>query len=291
MQADAVTAMRRATVTRTVGPRMSLDAPAAGRVPRWHSGAPLRRTSVRGRMGWWGRHVVPRMVDVSLSQRPVMELRREVCEGLSGRVIEVGFGSGLNLEALPPEVTRVDAVEPSDLAWQRSAARRTDSRLAVNRVGLDGEDLDAADASYDAALVTFSLCTIPDPARALAELRRVLVPGGSLHFLEHGAAPDERVRRWQGRLEPVQRRVAGGCHLTRDPEVLLRGAGFDLDRRARTPTSGRDRPSRSATSAGAGRRRPDRRSHSRRGRCRIHSAWHPVASRRWQELGLLVVGV
>lgn len=177
-------------------------------------------------MGWWTDHVVPRMADISLSQSPVMELRREVCEGLSGRVIEVGFGSGLNLEALPPEVTSVDAVEPSDLAWRRSAARRADSKVPVNRVGLDGEDLDADDASYDAALVTFSLCTIPDPARALAELDRVLVPGGALHFLEHGAAPDERVRRWQGRLEPVQRRVAGGCHLTRDPEALLRGAGF-----------------------------------------------------------------
>jgi len=177
-------------------------------------------------MGWWEAHVVPRLVDVTCSQQPIMELRREVCAGLSGRVIEVGFGSGLNLGALPAEVTSVDAVEPSDLAWSRSAQRRSESRVPVARVGLDGEDLDADDASYDAALVTFSLCTIPDPARALREVRRVLRPGGVLHFAEHGLAPDESIRRWQRRLEPVQRRVAGGCHLTRDPVALIEAAGF-----------------------------------------------------------------
>ena len=177
-------------------------------------------------MGWWEAHVVPRLVDVTSSQQPIMELRREVCAGLSGRVVEVGFGSGLNLGALPAEVTSVDAVEPSDLAWSRSARRRSESRVPVARVGLDGEDLDADDASYDAALVTFSLCTIPDPARALREVRRVLRPGCVLHFAEHGLAPDDNIRRWQRRLEPVQRRVAGGCHLTRDPVALIEAAGF-----------------------------------------------------------------
>lgn len=179
-------------------------------------------------MGWWVDRVVPRLVDVTGSRPPVMDLRRELCEGLAGRVIEVGFGSGLNLGALPLEVTSVDAVEPSDLGWQRSAERRGASPVVVNRIGLDGQDLGADDASYDAALVTFSLCTIPDPGRALAEIRRVLVPGGALHFLEHGTAPDEGVRRWQRRLEPLQRRVAGGCHLTRDPEAMIRDAGFTL---------------------------------------------------------------
>jgi ubiquinone/menaquinone biosynthesis C-methylase UbiE len=179
-------------------------------------------------MGWWTDHVVPRLVDVTCSQRPIMELRREVCAGLTGRVIEVGFGSGLNLGALPPEVTSVDAVEPCDLAWSRSERRRAESGVPVARIGLDGEALDAADASYDAALVSFALCTIPHPDRALAELHRVLVPGGALHFVEHGTAPDEGVRRWQRRLEPVQRRVGGGCHLTRDPEAKVRAAGFVL---------------------------------------------------------------
>ena len=177
-------------------------------------------------MGWWEAHVVPRLVDVTCGQQPIMDLRREVCEGLTGRVVEVGFGSGLNLGVLPTAVTSVDAVEPSDLAWKRSAKRRADSRVPVDRVGLDGEDLDARDAAYDSALITFSLCTVPDPGRALREVRRVLRPGGTLHFAEHGAAPEENVRRWQRRLEPVQRRVAGGCHLTRDPVALVEAAGF-----------------------------------------------------------------
>lgn len=177
-------------------------------------------------MGWWENHVVPRLVDVTCSQKPIMDLRREVCDGLTGRVIEVGFGSGLNLGALPSAVTSVDAVEPSDLGWRRSETRRAENRVPVSRIGLDGEDLDAPDAAYDSALITFALCTIPDPARALAELRRVLKPGGVLHFAEHGVAPDESVRRWQRRLEPVQRRVAGGCHLTRDPVAMVEAAGF-----------------------------------------------------------------
>jgi ubiquinone/menaquinone biosynthesis C-methylase UbiE len=179
-------------------------------------------------MGWWEVHVVPRMVDVTCGQRPIMELRADVCRGLRGRVLEIGFGSGLNLEALPAAVTQLDAVEPSDLAWTRSAERRGESRVPVERIGLDGQRIDAEDATYDSALVTFSLCTIPDPGLALAEVRRLLKPGGRLHFIEHGAAPDERVRRWQHRLEPVQRRVAGGCRLTRDPVALVTAAGFTL---------------------------------------------------------------
>ena len=106
------------------------------------------------------------------------------------------------------------------------AERRSAAGVRVQRIGLDGQHIDADDATYDAALCTFSLCTIPDPSLALAEVRRLLKPGGRLSFLEHGRAPDERVRRWQRRLEPVQRRVAGGCHLTRDPTALVTNAGF-----------------------------------------------------------------
>jgi SAM-dependent methyltransferase len=177
-------------------------------------------------MGWWESHVVPRLVDATCGQRPIMELRETVCRGLTGRVLEIGFGSGMNLAALPPAVTQVDAVEPSDLAWSRSADRRSRSRVPVERIGLDGQLVDARDATYDSALITFSLCTIRDPALALGEVRRLLEPEGRLHLVEHGSAPDEGVRRWQRRLEPMQRRVAGGCHLTRDVETLVRDAGF-----------------------------------------------------------------
>ena len=125
---------------------------------------------------------------------------------------------------------QVDAVEPSDVGWELSARRRARSTIPVLRVGLDGQLLAADDGAYDAVLSTFTLCTIPDPALALREVHRVLRPGGTLHLLEHGSAPTERVRAWQRRLEPIQRRVAGGCHLTRDLPTLVEEAGFVLPR-------------------------------------------------------------
>ena len=181
-------------------------------------------------MGWWSEQVVPRVNDKTLSGKPVMALRTQICAGLSGRVLELGFGSGLNLDAYPPEVTAVDAVEPSDVGWRLSEARRARASVPVERVGLTGERIDVPDASYDAVLATFTLCTIPDVRAALAEVRRVLRPGGTVHVLEHGLAPSRRVADWQRRLEPMQRRLAGGCHLTRDVPALLTEAGLEIDR-------------------------------------------------------------
>ncbi|WP_110180566.1 class I SAM-dependent methyltransferase [Nocardioides solisilvae] len=179
-------------------------------------------------MGWWTDHVVPRLTDSALSNAEVAALRARACAPLAGRVLEIGFGSGLNLPHLPGDVEAVDAVEPSDVGWARSAGRRGAAAVPVARVGLDGQALAAPDATYDAALVTFSLCTVPDPARALAEAHRVLRPGGVLAFLEHGLSPDPVVARRQRRLEPVQRRVFGGCHLTRDVPALVADAGLTL---------------------------------------------------------------
>jgi SAM-dependent methyltransferase len=159
-------------------------------------------------------------------------------------VLEIGFGSGLNVSAYPAQVTSVDAVEPSDLAWALSAERRSRSPVPVERVGLDGQRLEAEDATYDAALSTFSLCTIPDVETALAEVRRVLRPGGTLHLLEHGLAPDPRVAAWQRRLNGLQGRVAAGCHLTRDVPRLVERAGFTVERldQAYLPGPGVGRP-------------------------------------------------
>ena len=181
-------------------------------------------------MGWWTDRVLPRCTDKALSSAEVMELRREVCSGLSGRVLEIGFGSGLNLEAYPAAVTAVDAVEPSDLAWELSRPRRERVEVPVRRIGLDGARLEAEDQSYDAVLSTFTLCTIPDVHAALSEVRRVLRPGGVLHVLEHGLAPDHRVARWQHRLDPLQQLAFGGCHLTRDVPALVTDAGLRIER-------------------------------------------------------------
>lgn len=176
----------------------------------------------------WDERVVPRLTDLSLRGTEVGELRAVACAGLTGRVLEIGFGSGLNVRWYPGEVTGVTAIEPSDLGWEMSERRRARTDLPIERAGLDGQRLDLPDDSHDSALVTFSLCTIPDAVLALREARRVVRDGGRLHVLEHGLAPDESVRRWQRRLEPVQRAIAGGCHLTRDVPALVTEAGWHV---------------------------------------------------------------
>jgi len=177
-------------------------------------------------MGIYGERVLPRLIDRACGLDVLVPLRRRVCAGLRGHVVELGFGSGHNVAFYPESVTGVTAIEPADVAWQRAAERIAASSVPIDRAGLDGESLPLPDASCDTALSTWTLCTIPDVEAALREVRRVLVPGGSLHFLEHGLAPDERVRRWQHRLEPLQKRFVGGCHLTRRIVDLLEGSGF-----------------------------------------------------------------
>jgi SAM-dependent methyltransferase len=179
-------------------------------------------------MGLYGEHVLPRMIDVGCGMKAAAPLRRRVCAGLAGDVVEIGFGSGHNVPFYPDAVTRVDAVEPSDTGWKLAAKRLEATRIPVRRSGLDGQSLPFADAGHDAAVSTWTLCSIPDVAAALREVRRVLKPGGTLHFVEHGLAPDESVRRWQRRLEPMQKRFVGGCHLTRPTVELLTAAGFEI---------------------------------------------------------------
>ena len=179
-------------------------------------------------MGCYGEQVLPRIVNVACGMKTVEPLRQRVCEGLAGEVVEIGFGSGLNVPFYPAGVTRVAAVEPADVGWKLADKRLRAASVPVQRSGLDGQSLPFPDDTYDCALSTWTLCTIPDVSTALSEVRRVLKPGGTFHFVEHGLAPDEQVRRWQHRLEPVQKRVFGGCHLTRPIADLLRSAGFTI---------------------------------------------------------------
>lgn len=179
-------------------------------------------------MAWWTDRMLPRIVDRVCATGGIHKLRATVCAPLHGDVVEIGFGSGLNIPHYPAAVSRLAAVEPADVAWDLSRSRREVSRVDIRRSGLVGERLELADSSQDCALSTFTMCTIPDLDAALAELHRVLRPGGTVHFLEHGRASDDRVVRWQERITPVHRRLAGGCHLDRLIGERIGSSGFEV---------------------------------------------------------------
>ncbi len=179
-------------------------------------------------MGFYREQVVPRLIDRMCGAQGMQQWRTEAADGLTGRVVEIGFGSGLNVDLYPATVDEVLAVEPAAVARRLAQRRVARSKVPVRHIGLDGQAIALEDASCDSALSTFTLCTIPDASRALAELHRVMRPGARLHFLEHGLSPDPRIATWQRRVEPLQRRVADGCHLTHDPVDLIEGAGFTI---------------------------------------------------------------
>jgi ubiquinone/menaquinone biosynthesis C-methylase UbiE len=181
-------------------------------------------------VGFYEEQVLPRFVDVALGAKALAKLRRRVASELDGEVLEVGFGSGRNVPYYPPTVKRVQAVDPATVGRKLAAKRVDASPVPVEYVGLDGESLPLDDASVDHVLTTWTLCTIPDVGRALGEMHRVLRPGGTLHFLEHGRSPDAKVVRWQDRLTPMQRRLAGGCHLNRPIDDLLTSSAFEISR-------------------------------------------------------------
>ena len=180
-------------------------------------------------MGFYQEQLLPRVQDKVMGTKAMRETRARVCAGLSGDVVEIGFGTGLNAQHYPEAVQRIAAVEPSALCMRIAEPRIAATSTKVELAGLTGETLDLPSDQFDAALSTWTLCTIPDVDAALSEIGRVLKPGGRLHFVEHGHSPHAGVARWQRRIEPPWKHVAGGCHLTREISELVERAGFQID--------------------------------------------------------------
>ena len=180
--------------------------------------------------GWYDRHLLPHLIDFACGMKPVSRQRELVVPQAQGRVLEVGIGTGLNMPFYDKSRVRyIIGVDPA-LAMHRLAAKRVArAGIDVELVGVEAETIPLDDASIDTVVSTYTLCTIPDPLAALREMRRVLAPHGRLLFCEHGRAPDESVRRWQERLTPHWKKIAGGCHLDRDVPALLDAAGFRCD--------------------------------------------------------------
>jgi ubiquinone/menaquinone biosynthesis C-methylase UbiE len=181
-------------------------------------------------MGIYQDRILPRITDAVMDRREYAAIRARVSAKLDGEVLELGFGSGLNVPHYPAAVTRVRAVDPATLGRKLAAKRVAASTVPVDYIGLDAQALPLDAASIDHVLTTWTLCSIPAVERALSEVCRVLRPGGAFHFVEHGRSPDAKVALWQDRLTPLQRRLAGGCHLNRSIDRLVADSGLDLTR-------------------------------------------------------------
>ena len=178
-------------------------------------------------MGLYTKHVLPRLVELAMKNKDMARLRAAWIPQARGDVLEVGIGSGLNLAFYPPQVRHIYGVDPS-VELQRIARKRT-APLKVTFFSQSAEkELPLVGACIDTAVLTWTLCSIPNPARALHEIKRVLKPNGQLIFVEHGRAPDPRVIIWQDRLTPLWKRMGGGCHLNRKIDQLVTEAGFRI---------------------------------------------------------------
>lgn len=178
---------------------------------------------------FYRRRVLPVVLDWAMHHPRIVPYRAPTLAPACGRILEIGFGTGANLAHYAPAVREFEIVEPDAALTERAARRLAASDRRVTVHALSAESLPFATGSFDTVVSTFTLCSIPDVTAALAEVRRVIRPGGQFLFLEHGLAPDAGVARWQRRLTPLQKRLGGGCHLDRPVRTLLAGAGLSVD--------------------------------------------------------------
>ena len=180
-------------------------------------------------MGFYEHRILPHIVNVAMNTKELREERVRCLADVTGAVLEIGFGTGLNLPHYPPGVTKVVGVDPSGTSAWLARKRIAAAPFPVETIGLSAEKLPVPDASFGSIVSTFTLCTIPDVEGALREVRRVLAPGGRFYFVEHGLAEDPRVQRWQHRLDPLEQAVMGGCHFTRPISALIERAGLHIE--------------------------------------------------------------
>ena len=180
-------------------------------------------------MGIYDRWVLPRLIDLAMRNQLVRRYRAQVVPQAHGRVLEIGIGSGLNLPFYGARVQRLYGLDPSVILLGMTRKRSRGARCPVELFERGAEAIPLDDGSVDCVVTTFTLCSVADPLQALREMRRVLRPGGMLLFAEHGLAPEHNVQRWQRRLTPGWRRLAGGCHLDRKMDMLIARAGFAID--------------------------------------------------------------
>lgn len=179
-------------------------------------------------MGFYENHIVPHLVNLAMGNRQLAPYRERVLQQAGGRVLEIGIGSGINLPLYTDRATEVVGVEPHPKLLKMAAGK--DGQVPARLIEGSADSIPLADRSIDTIVTTWTLCTIPDVSKALAEMRRVLKPTGQFLFVEHGLSPDERVRKWQNRLTPVWKRFTGGCHLNRPMRRLIEDAGFRISR-------------------------------------------------------------
>ncbi len=179
-------------------------------------------------MGWYANNVLPKLIEAGCSQPLLMKLRAQYVPQARGRVLEIGIGTGLNLAYYDKNAVQLTGLDPSAELTGRAQQRAEELQLPVDMLGVSGESIPAEDKTFDALVCTWTLCSIPNVTKALQEMQRVVKPGGKLFFIEHGASPDAKIARWQARIEPVWKRIAGGCHLTRAADQLIAEAGFNI---------------------------------------------------------------
>ena len=181
-------------------------------------------------MGLYDRYILPRIIELGCGMEVMQAQRARIVPKARGRVLEVGIGPGHNLAFYDPaQVTHVTGIDPCEPLLARARERSGTVGFPVDLLAQGGEDIPLPDASIDTVLVTFTLCTIPEVGQSLAQMRRLLKPGGRLIFCEHGRAPDASVQRWQDRVNPLWKKLFGGCHLNRDMPALIRNAGFNIE--------------------------------------------------------------